>query len=62
MFNMLWAAALVIATRSVAADVVPASVTFHKDVLPILQKNCLAEELPDLPPPWRGRAHVVSHI
>src|SRR6266446_10965860 len=31
---------LTIAAVATAAEVAPASVTFHKDVLPILQKNC----------------------
>jgi hypothetical protein len=33
-------ALLVIAAKAIAADLSPAPVTFSRDVLPILQKNC----------------------
>ena len=36
-----WAAGLIIATAATAAEATaPSSVTFHKDVLPILESNC----------------------
>src|SRR3954470_21644655 len=36
----LWAASMMITTAAIAADVSSASVTFNKDVLPILQDKC----------------------
>ena len=40
MISKLWACALLSGAMAVAADVSPAKITFNKDVLPILQKNC----------------------
>src|SRR5438105_15423394 len=35
-----WPVVLMMAVVAMAAEVTPSSVTFHKDVLPILQNNC----------------------
>src|SRR5437870_3457113 len=40
MFTKLCCAALALGGMTIAADDAPSAVTFHKDVLPILQKNC----------------------
>src|SRR5437762_13607591 len=39
MISRFWTAALLTAS-AMAADVIPDAVTFNKDVLPILQRNC----------------------
>ena len=36
----LWVVGLIIASATMAAEAAPSTVTFNKDVLPILQSNC----------------------